>query len=110
MTRREEGRGGGGEDKNCTDLIRLTNLHNFKLIHVIIRPAERNLQHLMKVIEGIARRNREETGDCRVGSAAEAGEKEVVFWGRSLCGLSVIWSILEEDSEGGTCWSTRSCG
>jgi hypothetical protein len=71
-----------------TDLSRLANLQHFKQIHMTIRPAERDLQDLVKLSEGVVSRDRKETGDCRVGSTAEAGEKEVIFLGRSLRGFS----------------------
>jgi len=55
---------------------------------MVIHPAERDLQHLVKAREGIASRDREQTGDCRVVSTVEADEEEVVLLGWSLRGYS----------------------
>jgi hypothetical protein len=54
---------------------------------MIIRPAERDLQHLMKASEGIVTWDGKEPGDCRVRSRAETREKKIVFWWRHLLGL-----------------------
>jgi hypothetical protein len=59
-----------------------------------IRPAERDLQHLVEASEGVAGRDREQTRDCRVVSTVEAREKEVVFLGRRLRGFSQLFGGL----------------
>jgi hypothetical protein len=76
---------------------------------MIIRPAERDLQLLMKASERIARWDRKKPSNCRVGSRAKACKKEVVFVWRHVHSWSQLfgipknrvvvgWGLLEDEA------------